>query len=134
MKENQFATLIVDAAYHMHREIGPGLLESVYERILAHELRNRGLEVARQVVVPIRYKGEDFDEGFRADLIVAGAVIVEVKSTEAQHPIHAKQLRTYLKLTGLRLGLVVNFGLGLIKDGITRVVNGLPEGRASLEQ
>lgn len=127
MNENQVARLIVDAAYHIHREIGPGLLESVYERILVHEIRSRGLEVARQVMVPIHYRGQQFDEGFRADLIVNDAVIVELKSTEINHPIHAKQLRTYLKLTGRRLGLVVNFGSELIKNGITRVVNGLPD-------
>ena len=134
MNENAIATLIVDAAYHIHRDIGPGLLESVYERILAHEIRSRGLEIARQVVVPIHYRGERFDEGFRADIIVAGAVIVELKSTETNHTIHAKQLRTCLKLTGLRLGLVVNFGLDLIKEGITRVVNGLPEEGPRREQ
>jgi len=123
--ENDIATQIVDAAFHIHKELGPGLLESVYEVILADELRNRGLHVERQVSMPVVYKDREFDEGFRADLIVNGQVVVELKSIERVKDVHKKQLLTYLKLSGLKLGLLINFGEALIKNGITRVVNGL---------
>lgn len=127
MTENEIATIIVDACYHIHAGLGPGLLESVYEIVLARELQARGLRVQRQVPVPIVWKGQVFDEGFRADLIVEDKVIVELKSVERWAPVHAKQLLTYLRLTDRRLGLLVNFGEALIKDGIRRVVNGLQE-------
>ena len=127
MTENEVATLVVDAAYRVHTALGPGLLESVYVAVLAHEVQKRGLPVLRQVPVQVRYDGLLFEEGFRADLIVADLLIVEVKSTETTHPVHKKQLLTYLRLTGKRLGLLVNFGLPLLKDGVTRVVNALPE-------
>lgn len=127
MTENEVATLVVDAAYRVHTALGPGLLESVYVAVLAHEVQKRGLPVRRQVPVQVRYDGLLFEEGFRADLIVADLLIVEVKSTETTHPVHKKQLLTYLRLTGKRLGLLVNFGLPLLKDGVTRVVNALPE-------
>ena len=127
LTENELARDIVDAAFHIHKNLGPGLLESVYEVILAHELEKRGLGVARQQPVPITYGGYKFDEGFRADLIVEAQVIIELKSVEQLAPVHKKQLLTYLRLADKRLGLLINFGAAVIKDGICRVVNGLPE-------
>jgi GxxExxY protein len=125
MNENEIAKEIVDAAYHVHRELGPGLLESVYEVILAHELKKRGLKVERQVPVAIVFDGIKFDEGFRADLIIEDKVIAELKSVEKVMPVHKKQLLTYLRLADKRLGLLINFGTELIRDGISRVVNNL---------
>jgi GxxExxY protein len=127
MNPNEITRQIIDAAYNIHVALGPGLLETVYEVTLCHELRKRGLRVQRQVPMAIEYDGLKFDEGFRADLLVEDSVIVELKSTEMNHPVHAKQLRTHLVLSKLQLGLVLNFGLEKIKDGITRMVNGLPE-------
>jgi GxxExxY protein len=127
MNPNEITRQIIDAAYKLHVTLGPGLLETVYEVTLCHELRKRGLRVQRQVPMAVEYDGLKFDEGFRADLLVEEMVIVELKSTEMNHPVHAKQLRTHLVLTKLQLGLVLNFGLEKIKDGITRMVNGLPE-------
>lgn len=127
MTENEIAKIIVDVAFKIHTTLGPGLLESVYEPVMAHELIKRGLRVARQVVVPIVYDGITLDEGFRADLIVEDLVIVELKSVEQIHPVHPKQLLTYLRLSNKRLGLLINFDVPLIKNGITRIVNGLPE-------
>ncbi|WP_146565391.1 GxxExxY protein [Posidoniimonas corsicana] len=118
---------IVDAALVVHREVGPGLLESVYEVVLAHELKQRGLEVRRQVPVPIEFRGIRFDEGYRLDLIVEDSVIVEIKSTEAITGVHKKQLLTYLKLMKKPLGLLLNFNTELMKDGISRIANNLPE-------
>jgi GxxExxY protein len=118
---------IVDAAYRIHVALGPGLLETVYEVLLAHELRKRGLSVKRQDPNPIRYDNIVFEEGFRADLTVNDMVLIEVKSVEQAHRVHKKQVLTYLRLTDLRLGLLINFGEELIKDGITRVANGLQE-------
>lgn len=118
---------MVDAAVQVDRELGPGLLETVYEVVLAKELEGRGLRVERQVPVPILYGGARFEEGFRADIIVEGKVIVELKSVEQLSKVHAKQVFTYLKLRGVKLGFVLNFGANLTKDGIERVVNGLPE-------
>jgi len=127
MDENRIAAEIVDAAIAIHRSLGPGLLESVYETVLARELALRGLRVARQVPVPIKYQDLQFEEGFRADLIVDDLVIVELKSLEALHPVHPKQLLTYLKLSDRRLGLLLNFGAGLMREGIVRIVNRLPD-------
>ena len=124
MTENDFATVVVDACFRIHTRLGPGLLESVYEHVLAHELQRRGLHVAKQVPVPIVYDGLVFDEGFRADLIVEECVIVELKSVERVAGVHKKQLLTYLRLTNMRLGLLVNFGDVMIRDGISRVING----------
>ena len=123
--ENEIAREIVDAALILHKRLGPGLLESVYEVVLAHELKRRGLEVQRQMVIPIEYEGIKFDEGFRADLMVAGKVIVELKSVETVLPVHKKQVLTYLRLSDKKLGLLINFGAVLIKDGISRIVNNL---------
>ena len=124
MTENEVGKIIVDCAFQVHTKLGPGLLESVYEIALAHELKNRGLVVERQVPIPVVYDGIKFDEGFRADLIVAGLVIIELKSVEDIHPVHKKQLLTYLRLADKRLGYLINFGAELIKDGISRVSNG----------
>ena len=125
--ENEIAQAVVDAAYQVHRQLGPGLLESVYEIALAFELRERGFRVERQVVVPVKYGSLLFEEGFRIDLLVNDSVIVEVKSIESVIAVHKKILLTYLRLANKRLGLLINFGSELIKDGISRVVNGLPE-------
>ena len=125
MTENEIATEIVDAAFKIHTKLGPGLLESVYEAVLAHELKQRGLHVVRQQAVPVVYETVHLEEGFRADLMVEGKVIVELKSVEVIAPVHKKQVLTYLRLTNLKLGLLINFGEALIKDGISRVVNGL---------
>ena len=125
MTENEIAKIIVDTAFQIHKRLGPGLLESVYEVILAHELKRRGLKVDRQVPVAIVFDGIRFDEGFRADVIVGDKVIVELKSVENVIPVHKKQLLTYLRLTDKRLGLLINFGSELIRDGISRVVNNL---------
>ena len=127
MTENEIARIVVDAAIHVHRELGPGLLETVYEVILAHELRKRGLRVERQVPIPIIYDGIRFDEGYRADLLVEGAVVVELKSVEALSAVHSKQLLTQLRLTNRKLGLLLNFGEYLLKNGIRRIVNGLED-------
>jgi GxxExxY protein len=127
LTENELARDIVDAAFHIHQNPGPGLVESVYQVILAHELEKRGLGVARQQSVPITYDGLQFEEGFRADLIVEAKVIIELKSVEQLAPVHKKQLLTYLRLADKRLGLLINFGAAVIKDGICRMVNGLPE-------
>lgn len=129
MTENEVGTRIVDAAVELHRKLGPGLLESVYEVALAHELVARGLEVERQVGIPIRYGSVAFDEGFRADVIVERRVIVEIKSVEAVTNVHRKQLLTYLRLTGMKLGYLLNFGAALMRNGITRTVNGLDESK-----
>jgi len=125
MTENDIAKMIVDAAYHVHVKLGPGLLESVYETVLAYELKKRGLKVVRQQPIPVIYDELEFDEGFRADLMVNDLVIVELKSLEKIHPVHKKQLLTYIRLADRRLGLVINFGEALIKDGISRIVNNL---------
>jgi GxxExxY protein len=127
LNENEVAQAIIDAAFQVHRQLGPGLLESVYEIALAFELRERGFHVERQVVVPVKYGSLLFEEGFRIDLLVNDLVIVEVKSIECVIAVHKKILLTYLRLANKRLGLLINFGSELIKDGISRVVNGLPE-------
>ena len=124
MNENEIGTVIVEEATHIHQTLGPGLLESVYEVVLTDALQKRGLVVERQVAVPIVYGGHTFDEGFRADLIVQGKVIVEIKSVEKLHPAHKKQVLTYLKLTGLKLGYILNFREELMKTGIVRIING----------
>ena len=127
MTENDISKVVVDAALKVHRALGPGLLESVYEVVLAHELRSRGLRVQRQVSIPIRYENICFDEAFKADLVVEQKVIVEIKSVELAKRVHKKQVLTSLRLADMRLGLRVNFGTELIRDGITRLVNGLKD-------
>jgi GxxExxY protein len=125
MTENEIANKVMDAAFQIHRELGPGLLESVYEAVLARTLTDMGLTAERQVPVPIRFLEIVFDEGFRADLIVEQKVIIELKSVEQLQPVHSKQLLTYLRLNGCRLGLLINFGENLMKDGFKRIANGL---------
>lgn len=118
---------VVDAAIEIHRNLGPGLLESVYEVLICDELRQRGFHPERQVPIPITYKKRFFEEGYRADVIVNEKVILELKSVEALGKVHGKQLLTYLKLSGLKLGFVLNFGASLMRDGISRVINGLED-------
>jgi len=125
MHENEIAKVIVDVAYQMHTRLGPGLLESVYEAIMLHELRKHGLQANAQVPIPVVWEEVKLEVGFRADLIVEQKVIVELKSVEQIAPVHKKQLLTYLRLTDCRLGLLINFGAELIKNGISRVVNNL---------
>ena len=127
MTENELATEIVDAAYQVHKALGPGLLESAYTAIFVFELRARGLHFLQEHPVPIVYKGIHLDQGFRVDLIVESKVIIEIKSVQAIAPVHYKQLLTYLKLADKRLGLLINFNVALIKDGITRIVNRLDD-------
>ena len=124
MTENEIGTIVVDSAVKLHKSLGPGLLEAVYEAIFIRQLHKAGLTTQRQVLVPINFEGVLYDEGFRADIIVGGKVILELKSTETVHAVHKKQLLTYLKLTGLKLGYLLNFGDELMKNGITRIING----------
>jgi GxxExxY protein len=127
MTENAIAKEIVDAAFRIHTTLGPGLLESVYQTVLAYELGRRGLRTVSQQPIPVVYENVRIDTGFRADLVVEDKVIVEIKSVELIAPVHKKQLLTYLRLADKRLGLLINFQVALIKDGITRIVNGLEE-------
>jgi GxxExxY protein len=127
MTENEIAKMIVDAAYHIHVRLGPGLLESVYQEVMVYELRKRGLDVLAKEPVPIVYDDLQFDKAYEADLIVEQKVIVELKSLEVIHPVHKKQLLTYLRLSDKRLGLLINFGEASIKDGITRIANRLQD-------
>ena len=124
MNENEIGKIIVNSAVTLHKELGPGLLESVYEVILAHELEKCGLAVERQVAIPIEYGGITFTEGFRADIVVENRVIIELKSVEIINKSHKKQLLTYLRLAGCKLGYLLNFGEALMKDGISRIING----------
>lgn len=114
---------IVDAAYHLHTRLGPGLLESVYEAVLAQQLARRGLAIERQKPVAITFDGLTFDEGFRVDILVEGAVVVELKSVEKLLPVHSKQVLTYLRLLDLPVGLLINFGGATLKEGLHRIVN-----------
>ncbi|MBN1402164.1 MAG: GxxExxY protein [Anaerolineae bacterium] len=127
MNENDIGRTVVDCAVRLHMALGPGLLESVYEVLLAHELQKAGLRVQRQVPIPIEYEGTRFDEGFRADIVVEDKVILELKSVEGVSKAHKKQVLTYLKLTGMKLGYLLNFGEALMKDGIHRIINGTIE-------
>jgi GxxExxY protein len=125
MSENEISKIIVDVSYKIHTQLGPGLLESVYETILDYELTTRGLSVERQKALPVIWNETMMDIGFRADLIVENKVIIEVKSVEQIAKVHPKQVLTYLKITGLKLGLLINFNEPLIKTGINRIVNNL---------
>ena len=127
MTENEIGSIIVDIAVRLHKKLGSGLLESVYEVIMMKKLAEKGLSVQRQVSIPIEFEGECFDEGFRVDLFVEGKVIIELKSVEKLAESHKKQLLTYLKLTGTKLCFILNFGSALMQDGIIRTVNGLSE-------
>jgi len=124
MKVDELGEMVVGSAIAVHRELGPGLLESVYQAVLAEELKSRGLEVACQVPISIHCRGHRIEEAFRADIIVEGKIILELKVTERPNEVHRRQLITYLKLTGVKLGYILNFGQPLMKDGITRVING----------
>lgn len=123
--ENIIATAILDQAFKIHRELGPGLLESVYERCLEYELTEAGYKVQAQKPVAMNYKNISFEAGFRLDLLVNDKVIVEIKSVENLAPVHFAQTLTYLKMTGLKLGLLINFNTKFLKDGIHRVANDL---------
>jgi len=123
--ENQISKIVVDCCYRIHTKLGPGLLESVYLDVLRYELEKAGLKCEKEVGIPVRYEEVKLDLGFRADLIVENLLIIELKSVEKVQPVHKKQLMTYLKLTKMKLGLLVNFNVNLIKDGIERIVNGL---------
>lgn len=125
MTENEIARIVVDCSFTIHLGLGPGLFESVYEEVLAYELTNRGLRVERQKPIDVEWDGIKLGAGFKADLVVNGLLIIELKSVEKIQPVHQKQLQTYLKLTGLKLGLLINFNEQLIKHGIQRIVNGL---------
>ena len=125
MKHNDISAAVIDHSIRIHKALGPGLLESVYHRILVYELRKAKFEVQTEVPVSIQWDGHEIDEGFRADLIINELVLVELKSVETVAKVHLKQTLTYLKLTELKLGLLINFGEVLLKDGIHRVVNGL---------
>lgn len=127
MRENAISGEVVDAAICVHRALGPGLLESVYGAALAYELRKRGLFVERELPLPVFYDGVDMGLGLRVDLLVERRVLVELKSVEKLAPIHSKQVLSYLKLGGWRVGLLVNFNMERVKDGIVRIANGIPD-------
>jgi GxxExxY protein len=124
MTENEIAKQILDAAFVVHTKLGPGLLESVYEIVMQYELKKRGLTAERQKAMPILYDNIRFDEAFRSDIVVNEKVIIELKSVEVLVPVHAKQLLTQLRLSGLKLGLLINFGEAHLKNGIKRIING----------
>ena len=124
MTENEIAKQILDAAFVVHTKLGPGVFESVYEVLVAYELKKQGLTVERQKPMPITYDGVRFEEAFRSDLVVNGKVIAELKSVEALSAVHAKQVLTQLRLSGLKLGLLINFGEAHLKNGIKRIING----------
>ena len=124
MTENEIGKMVIDSAIQLHRETGPGLLESVYETLLSYELEARGLAVQRQVSIPMTYKNIRFDEGFRADIIVEDKIILELKSVDNTSKAHKKQVLTYLKLSGMKLGYLLNFGEERMVDGICRLLNG----------
>lgn len=126
MSNTDISGAILDASLKIHRKLGPGLFESVYETPLAVSLERRGLHVERQVPVSVSYDGIDFDQGFRLDLFVERCVVVEIKSVEHLAPAHTKQILTYLRLSDVSIGLILNFGAGMMKDGIKRVINDLP--------
>ena len=117
------AKISVDCGFHLHRNIGPGLLESVYEILLFESLKEKGLSVERQKIIPITFKGRGLEEAFRADLVVENQILIELKSTERSAPVHAKQVITYLRLMDLPLGFLMNFGAATFKDGLKRLAN-----------
>jgi iron complex transport system substrate-binding protein len=124
MDIEELARRVIDSGFHIHKDLGPGLLESVYEAVLAAALTSDGLRVERQKPIAIRYRSLNIADAFRADLLIEGVLIIEIKSTERCAPVHAKQLLTYLRLTGQPLGLLMNFGCETFRDGLKRVVNG----------
>ena len=127
---NKISQKIIGAAIEVHKQVGPGLLESAYEACLAFELTERGLAMERQKVLPIAYRGVELDCGYHIDLLVEDAVIVELKAVDRLEPIHEAQLITYLKLSGCQLGLLINFNVKVLKHGIRRLVNGIDDEKA----
>jgi GxxExxY protein len=127
MQYNEITGTVIDTAINIHRKLGPGLFESVYRKVLGYELRKRGFDLLEEYPIPVVWDNVKMDIGFRVDLIVCRMVILELKPVEAITPIHKKQLLTYLRLADMRLGLLINFGQELLKDGIYRIVNDLPE-------
>ncbi len=127
IRENEIAREVVDASIQVHRTLGPGLLESVCEGAFTAELGQRGREIIRQYPISVEYRGVALGEGYRVDRLVSGKLLLELKSVERVQPVHKKQLLTYLRLSDRKLGLLLNFGEALMKDGITRIVNGLPD-------
>lgn len=127
MTENEIAKIVVNTSLSIHRSLGPGLFESVYQRVLAYELRKAGLKVDTETPVPLEWDGNILDESFRADMIVEGKLLLELKSLEKLSPVHKKQVLTYLRLLDLRLGLLLNFGAELMKEGIHRIANGIED-------
>ncbi len=127
MTHNEITAVIIDTAIEIHRKLGPGLLESVYRRILAYELSKRGLDIVEEMPIPVDWEEVHLDLGFRADLLVNQMVLVELKSCEAIHPVYKKQLLTHLRLTNKQVGLLINFGEELLKKGIHRIVNNYSE-------
>lgn len=125
MTENEISRIVVDCAFRIHKKLGPGLLESVYEKILIYELKKRKLNLESQVGIPLVYDEHKFEIGFRADIIVEKKVIIELKSVKELLPVHKKQFLTYLKISNIKLGLLINFNDALIKNGITRIANNL---------
>ena len=125
LTENEIAKLVVDLCFKIHKQYGPGLFESVYEEIFCYEWQKNGIPILRQYPVPLIHEEIKMDAGFRADILIDNKVIIELKSIEALAPVHYKQVQTYLKLTGCKLGLLINFNVPLIKDGIHRIVNNL---------
>ncbi|MDF1858923.1 MAG: GxxExxY protein [Verrucomicrobiales bacterium] len=127
MTENEIAKIVVNSSVSIHRSLGPGLFESVYQRVLAYELRKAGLKVETETPVPLEWDGNILDESFRADMIVEGKLLLELKSLEKLTPVHKKQVLTYLRLLDLRLGLLLNFGAELMKEGTHRIANGIED-------
>jgi GxxExxY protein len=125
MEENEVSGQIIGAAVEVHKHLGPGLLEAIYRDCLTHELILRGMQVEKEVVLPVRYKDIEFSAGYRADLLIEGSVIVELKAVDALSPIFTAQLLSYLRISGLRLGLLINFNVSRLTDGVKRVVNKL---------
>ena len=123
--ENQISGCIISECINIHKDLGPGLFESVYEEVLFYELLKYGFHIDRQKKIPVNFRSFNFDVAFKADLIIEGKVIVEIKSVESIMPVHKMQLKTYLKLTGIKLGLLINFNVDLIKNGLTRIANGI---------
>ncbi|WP_077145144.1 GxxExxY protein [Sphingopyxis sp. KK2] len=123
MDVEELASIAVDCGFHLHKELGPGLLESAYEAIMADQLARRGLNVLRQVPIPLRYGSVELAEGFRADLLIEGRLLVELKSVERLSPLYGKQVLTYLRLLDMPLGLLINFGGETFKEGVKRIVN-----------
>jgi len=125
LSENEISQIILDCSFKIHRELGPGIFESVYEEVLSYEIRKEGLEVKRQFPIAVQWDNQTMEMGFKADLIVEDKIIIELKSVESLQAVHKKQLLTYLKLSNIKLGLLINFNENLLKNGIKRIVNGL---------